>query len=116
MSTEGDGSSCATELFIERERGEVVHARLSERWVFHSEGDSLDASRGGCLSPCNECVTLIDGADTYCSHACEKDSECGEGETCFGCGEFKACLLRCDSDDDCDADSSCSEGICLWST
>ncbi len=115
--TEENAASCDADLPIDRVGDKVVRARLSVGWVFQVENDSRDASLGSCLSPCNECVTLVNGHDNYCSHACDNDNECDAGETCFGCGEFKACLLRCDNDDDCLANSgTCQEGICLWST
>jgi hypothetical protein len=114
---EEDAASCDADLSIVRVGDKVVRARLSAGWVFQVEDDLRDASLGSCLSPCNECVTLVNGHDNYCSHACENDNQCDHGETCFGCGEFKACLLRCDNDDDCLASSgTCQEGICLWST
>jgi hypothetical protein len=116
-SEEPSGASCDAELFIQRVGSRVVRARLSDGWLFQSEGESLDAATGNCLSPCTECVTLINGHDNYCSQACDHDDQCNSGETCFGCGEFKACVLRCDTDDDClDVSGTCQAGICLWST
>lgn len=116
-SEEPSGASCDAELFIERVGSRIVRARLSEGWLFQAESESLDAAAGNCLSPCTECVTLMNGHDNYCSQACDNDDECKVGETCFGCGDFKACVLRCETDDDClDVSGTCQAGICLWST